>query len=75
VRTDVFSGREGILKVSVKSDWKNEISTLATGDSRLGKGTLGAIPLHLIFSTENLQLVAKQPHRWRLDLTVSDLRN
>lgn len=70
-RTDIFTGRGGALEVRARADWKNEISLLATGDSRLGKGPLGAIPLHLIFSTDNLQLRAHRPRRWRLDLTVS----
>ncbi len=74
-RTDFFEGREGILAVSATADWKNKINLMATGDSRLGKGTLGAIPLHLIYSTENLQLRANQPRRWKLSLTVMSLND
>ena len=73
-RTDFMSGREGTLAIRVKSDWENRIELLATGDSRLGKGTLGAIPLHLIFSAENLQLRAHQPRKFRVELEVM-LRN
>ena len=70
-RADIFTGREGTLKVSASADWKTEVSLRATGDGRLGKGALGAIPLHLIYSAENLQLRANRPARWKLELTVT----
>ena len=44
-------GREGKLEVRVKSNWKITSEIFATGDSRLGKGVLGAIPVHLIFQS------------------------
>jgi hypothetical protein len=74
-RTDFFEGREGVLAVSATADWENKISLMAAGDNRLGKGTLRAIPLHLIYSTENLQLRANHPCRWKLSLTVMSLNN
>ena len=55
-RTDIFEGREGMLKVTANADWKYDVSLMATGDSRLGKGVLGAIPLHLIFESNGLLL-------------------
>ena len=70
-RADFLRGREGTLAVRLKSDWENKIELLATGDSRLGKGTLGAIPLHLIFTAENLQLRANQPRKFKVELEVS----
>ncbi len=70
-RADLLSGREGTLAVRVKSDWVNKIELLATGDSRLGKGTLGAIPLHLVFKAENLQFRANQPRKFKVELEVS----
>ncbi len=45
-----------MLAVSVKSDWKTNQSIFATGDSRLGKGVLGAIPLHLIYEANDFKL-------------------
>ena len=72
-RTDFFDGAEGVLAASADADWENKIDLMATGDSRLGKGTLRAIPLHLIYSTENLQLRANEPRRWKLTLTVMSL--
>lgn len=69
-RTDVFTGRDGILKVAATADWQFETSLLATGDSKLGKGVLGAIPLHLIYSAEDLQLKKDKKVTWQLILEV-----
>lgn len=70
-RTDVLQGREGTLKVTATAQWPFATSLLATGDSKLGKGVLGAIPLHLIYSTDNLQLTKTKKVSWQLDLEVS----
>ena len=67
-RTDIFEGREGALKVAAKADWQYTTTLLTTGDSRLGKGVLGAIPLHLIFETADLQLKKGQPTTWEISL-------
>ena len=69
-RTDIFQGREGTLRVTAKADWPFETSLEATGDSKLGKGVLGAIPFHLIYSMENLQLKKDKKATWQLDLEV-----
>jgi hypothetical protein len=70
-----FSGHEGTLSVFAEADWFLNAEIQATGDSRLGKGTLRAIPMHLHYQTQNLQLKANQPRRWRLELTVLTLTN
>ena len=44
---------------------------LATGDSPLGRGVQGAIPLHLVFESRNLRVQPRKPLRWRLALIVS----
>lgn len=67
---DFFSGREGTLAVSVKSDWKTNREIAATGDSRLGKGVLGAIPLHLIFESDDFQLKKNQKSSWEITLEL-----
>ena len=59
-RTDIFSGREGTLKVSAESEGKPKISLQAPGNSRLGKGVLGPIPLHLIFTADDIELKKNQ---------------
>ncbi|MBK8302292.1 MAG: hypothetical protein WBC19_14620 [Pyrinomonadaceae bacterium] len=69
-RTDIFDGREGTLKVTATADWAFATSLYATGDSKLSKGVLGAIPLHLIYSTDNLLLTKNKPVTWQLDLEV-----
>lgn len=69
-QTDIFEGREGTLKVTAKADWKYKTSLQTTGDSRLGKGVLGAIPLHLIFDSTNLQLKKGQKAVWEISLEL-----
>jgi len=71
-RTDYFSGSEGTLGVTVKSDWKTNQSILATGDSRLGKGVLGAIPLHLIFESNNISIKKGQKMIWEITLELEN---
>ena len=50
-RTDVFTGGEGRLAVAATADWPLDVSLRSTGDSKLSKGPLRAIPLHLIYSS------------------------
>lgn len=69
-RIDVFDGREGTLKVSANTDWPVVISFEAAGDSKLSKGVLRAIPLHLIYSAENLILIKGKRSTWKLTLEV-----
>ncbi len=70
-RTDVFQGREGKIKMTTIADWPFETSLEAAGDSKLGKGVLGAIPLHLIYSAENLQLKKDKKLTWQMDIEVN----
>jgi hypothetical protein len=69
VRHDTFSGAEGRLTVSVpRSDWAHSVSGLATGDAPDGRGARGAIPLHLIYEAENIELQPAAPRGWSLRL-------
>jgi hypothetical protein len=68
--TYILNGREGTLALSVKTDWKTNTETFATGDSRLGKGVLGAIPVHLIFQSTDLQLRKGQKLNWEMVLEL-----
>jgi hypothetical protein len=70
IRTHIFTGREGTLAVTVSSDWKNYYRIFATGDSRLGKGVLGAIPLHLIYEASDLELKKGEPQSWEIILEL-----
>jgi hypothetical protein len=70
-RTDIFEGAEGTLKVSANADWPMTASIEASGDSKLSKGVLGAIPLHLVYTAENLALRKDKKSTWKLTLEVS----
>ena len=69
-RVDYLAGREGTLAVAVKSDWPVAASLVATGDSRLGKGVLGAIPLHLIYEAKDVSLKKGQRKTWEIWLEL-----
>ena len=71
LRTDVFQGREGILKAVATADWPFATSLEATGDSKLSKGVLRAIPLHLIYFAENIFLKKDKKVTWQMSLEVS----
>jgi len=71
VRTDIMSGREGTLRVAANADWEFTTTLEAAGDSKLGKGVLGAIPLHLVYSANDLELTRNKSYSWRLTLAVS----
>lgn len=66
----IFEGREGILSVSANADWKMEPYLQATGDSRLGKGVLGAIPMHFILASKDLKLKKAQKISWEITLEL-----
>ena len=62
-----LDGREASLEVGVESVGMTlKRSVTATGDSALGKGTRGAIPLILDYTAENLTVVPGQPLEWTL---------
>jgi hypothetical protein len=72
IRTDTFTWRDGRLGVSVvRSDWPFTISVLAApGDTPLGRGARGAVPLHLRIEADRIALAAGVPAGWTLRLTV-----
>ena len=69
-RVDLFGNNEGSLETEVKFDWKTNVDLVATGDSKLGRGSRGAIPFHLIYDARDLELKATKPRSWSLRLTV-----
>ncbi len=73
-RLDVFTGDEGTVKTSSEADWKYNIEILATGDSRLSKGVIRAIPLHQILTAEAVQLKANKPQKWRFEIDVVSMK-
>lgn len=71
-RSDILQGREGKLKTSVVASWTLESSIEAAGDSKLSKGALGAIPLHLVYSARDLQLLKGRTMNWSLTMEALD---
>ena len=71
-RTDRFTSNAGML--SVQSSWTTfpvNVSIVAAGDSPLGRGVHGAIPLHLVFEAHNLVVQNGKPLRYKVALSVS----
>ena len=66
--TFYMNGREGKSTVTFKVPDGTKIRTLATGDSKLGKGVLGAIPIHLVAETENIRLTSGQKMSWEISV-------
>jgi hypothetical protein len=70
-RSDVFSADGNSLNVRlIGPTVPVTTSILATGNSALGKGVHGAIPLHLSFEARDLSVGPEKPFKYRLDLTV-----
>lgn len=72
VITYIFTGREGTLSISVKSDWKTQTRIFATGDTRLGKGVLGHIPLHLVYEASDISLKKGESQSWEVVLELGN---
>jgi len=70
VRTDRFKSNEDSLEVRMLSATFPLITSIvATGDSPLGRGVHGAIPLHLVFESQNVALQPDRPLKCRLAVT------
>jgi hypothetical protein len=73
VRSDLFTSSEGSLEVKMlTSSFPITTSIVAPGNSPLGKGVHGSIPLHLVFESSNSRVVQpNKPLHCRLAITVS----
>jgi hypothetical protein len=71
-RLDRFTSGNARLEVRmISASFPMTTRILATGDSPLGRGVRGAIPLHLVFDSNNLRVVQPgKPLRSKLALTV-----
>lgn len=67
-QTFYLNWREGKSTVSFKVADGTKIRVMAAGDGKLGKGVLGAIPLHLVAETENIKLAAGQKLSWEISV-------
>jgi len=57
------------LTVTVTTPWASiQHHTLATGDSALGRGARGPVPLHLIYEAPGVRLTPGEPVSWTLTL-------
>jgi hypothetical protein len=59
------------LSVTGWADWPLKTTLLATGDTALGRGARGAIPLHLIYESRDLLLEPNRPKTWHLVVEVA----
>jgi hypothetical protein len=71
-RTDTLSGRDGTLRVSIlDSAWPCGMTArVAPGDTPLGRGARGAVPLHLVCEARDISLQPGVPAGWTLRLEV-----
>ncbi|HEV2834487.1 MAG TPA: hypothetical protein VGW58_04165, partial [Pyrinomonadaceae bacterium] len=71
-RIDLFSSKNGKLSVRLSdATFPVDVSIKATGDSPLGRGVHGAIPLHLVYETRNVTVSPEKPLKFKITLTVS----
>jgi hypothetical protein len=68
-RIDRLVFPEGSLEVTIKNcDWPLQVELEATGNSNLGKGSRGYIPLYLDFEAHDVLLTPEKPMAWTLVL-------
>jgi hypothetical protein len=57
------------LRVLVERPWAQVSGSVqATGNSPLGRGARGAVPIHLVYEARDVQLTPGQPITWQLTL-------
>jgi hypothetical protein len=65
-----LEGRNGNLIVTMDTPSGSKFEILATGDSRLGKGVLGPIPIYLVAAAGPQNLVKGERIIWKLTLEL-----
>jgi hypothetical protein len=71
-RVERFQSQEASFEFQVlHSDWPIEIQLRATGDSVLGRGTRGPIPLLLVFTSNTITLNPGSPLKWEFEISVA----
>lgn len=66
-----FSGRDATLEFRIAhSDWPIDERLLATGDSLIGKGPRGAIPLVVLLSSQGFDLLPGHARTWECEISV-----
>jgi len=70
-RSDRLASEEGAIEIRItSSNLPIFISALATGDSKLGRGARGAIPLQLELRSRHIILDRDHPLRWRIEIAA-----
>jgi hypothetical protein len=74
-RTDHFSFDQDRMDLSInaRADWPLKTSLLATGDSALGRGARGGIPLLLVYESRDLRLEPNRANNWHLVIELAPL--
>lgn len=74
IRTDRFFSKNGALEIQMSGEsFPVTKSIMATGNTALGRGVHGAIPMHVVFEAENLAL-NRESLKYRLTLKPVDYR-
>ena len=69
LRADRCDSPEGSWEAIAKSpDWPLQVSLRAAGDTALGRGNRGALPLYLEYEARNIELRPAKAMRWEIDL-------
>jgi hypothetical protein len=61
-----FGPTQTDLSITGWAEWPLKTTLLATGDTALGRGARGAIPLHLVYESRDLRLRANRAISWHL---------
>jgi hypothetical protein len=70
-RVDQLSSRSGKLSVQLSdATFPVDVSIQATGDSLLGRGVHGAIPLHVVYESRNVTVRPGTPLKFKITLSV-----
>ena len=64
-----FQSSKGTLDVIFGADFPVEARLVAGGDTAIGRGVHGAIPLHLVYEARDVNVSARSPLKYRLALT------
>jgi len=63
-----FKSPKGALDVTFGADFPVEATVVAAGDTAIGRGVHGAIPLHLVYEAQNVELKSGSPLKSKLIL-------
>lgn len=64
-----FQSSKGALDVMFGADFPVQGGLMAPGDTAIGRGVHGAIPLHLVYEARDVSVSARSPLKYKLGLT------